>query len=73
MENPMMKLLEKALYFGVRELCEGYLDMPSGCDGCPLFDETNVDEDGNNNCYEALYVRFLNECRDDLKKFGLLS
>lgn len=20
-------------------LCDGFLDMPSGCEGCPIFDE----------------------------------
>ena len=36
-----------------RVLCEAFLDMPSGCDGCPLYDENRIDEDGNAIC--ALY------------------
>ena len=31
------------------KLCDGFLDMPSGCDGCPLATE-NYDEDGNMIC-----------------------
>lgn len=31
-------------------LCEGFLDMPSGCEGCPLFDEDSLDADGNSIC-----------------------
>ena len=33
-----------------KKLCEGYLDMPSGCEGCPLFNEDYIDEDGNMVC-----------------------
>lgn len=31
------------------KLCSGYLDMPSGCEGCPLA-TTNYDADGNMIC-----------------------
>lgn len=31
------------------KLCDGFLDMPSGCDGCPLATE-NYDDDGNMIC-----------------------
>lgn len=31
-------------------LCEGFLDMPSGCDGCPLVDTMIIDEEGNGIC-----------------------
>lgn len=33
-----------------RLLCEGYLDMPSGCDGCPLADTMVEDDEGNGVC-----------------------
>lgn len=33
-----------------RLLCEGYLDMPCGCDGCPLVDTTVEDDEGNGVC-----------------------
>ena len=26
------------------------IDMPSGCEGCPLFNEDEIDEDGNCVC-----------------------
>lgn len=31
------------------KLCDGFLDNPSGCDGCPLATE-NYDDDGNMIC-----------------------
>lgn len=31
------------------KLCSGYLDMPSGCEGCPLA-TTNYDADDNMLC-----------------------
>lgn len=31
-------------------LCEGFLDMPCGCEGCPLYNEDNLDDDGNMVC-----------------------
>lgn len=42
-----------------RQLCEGFLDMPSGCDGCPLVDTQILDEEGNGIC--ALYRRSSDE------------
>lgn len=42
------ELLEWISIAGI--LCDGYLDMPSGCEGCPLFDEDEIDEDGNCIC-----------------------
>lgn len=33
-----LELVEKAINFAMSELCDGYLDMPSGCEGCPLWD-----------------------------------
>ena len=32
------------------KLCDRFLDMPSGCEGCPLFDEDFLDEEGNMIC-----------------------
>ena len=31
------------------KMCDVFLDMPSGCDGCPLSTE-NYDDDGNMIC-----------------------
>lgn len=31
-------------------LCNGFLDMPCACECCPLFDEDNLDDDGNMVC-----------------------
>ena len=33
-----------------KQLCDGFRDMPSGCEGCPLFDEDFLDEEGNMIC-----------------------
>lgn len=37
-------------------VCESASDSPCGCDACLLFDESNIDEDGNSNCpmYEII-------------------
>lgn len=32
------------------ELCDGFMDMPCGCEGCPLYDEDSLDDDGNMVC-----------------------
>lgn len=47
-----IKRVEEAEIFKkvAREMCDGYLDMPSGCEGCPLFDEDKLDVDGNCHC-----------------------
>lgn len=41
------------------KLCDGYLDMPSGCDGCPLSTE-NYDDDGNMICL----LNYVDECEE---------
>lgn len=71
MNNAMMDLLKSAVYFGMSELCGGFLDMPSGCDGCPLYDEENVDGDGDNRCYEVHFQRFLDKNREAIQSLGL--
>ena len=45
-----LELIREAINFAMYELCGGYLDMPSGCDGCPLCDLDNLDDDGNVDC-----------------------
>lgn len=72
MNNAVMDLLRSAVYHGMKDLCSGYLDMPCGCGGCPLYDENDVDDDGNVNCYDALFEKFLNEHREELADLGLM-
>ena len=56
-----LELIEKAISFAMQELCEGYLDMPSGCDGCPLCDFENFDDDGNGDCRGKMFRDFLKQ------------
>lgn len=37
-------LLEES-YEIIKMLCDGMMDMPSGCDGCPLCDEIKCDKE----------------------------
>lgn len=49
------------------KLCEGYLDMPCSCDGCPLCDTMDYDDDGNVVC--VLYRKDADKyrCHDLMK------
>ena len=38
-------------------LCEGFLDMPSGCDGCPLSETQTLEKDRNAICELERYLR----------------
>ena len=38
-------------------LCEGYREMPSGCEGCPLFDLEECEKDEEH--YKCDYVKIL--------------
>lgn len=50
-------------------LCDGYLDMPSGCEGCPMWDENNLDDDGNVNCRGVIFMEFAKKHPDDLMPY----
>lgn len=54
-----LELVRKAINFAMEALCDGYLDMPSGCDGCPLCDWDNLDEDGNIDCRGEMFRQFV--------------
>lgn len=45
-----IELVKEAINFAMSALCDGYLDMPSSCEGCPMWDKDNLDDDGNVNC-----------------------
>lgn len=34
----------------IETLCDGYRNMPCGCESCPYFDEDSIDEDGEFSC-----------------------
>lgn len=46
----------KKLIDYAEQVCESASSSPCGCDACLLFDESNIDEDGNCNCpmYEVI-------------------
>ena len=55
------ELCEKAIDFAMSALCDGFLDMPSGCGGCPLYDPDDLDDDGNANCRESMLRQFVDK------------
>ena len=59
------ELAQKAIDFAMSALCDGYLDMPSGCEGCPLWDPDDLDDDGNSNCRDVMLKEFLEMCPDE--------
>ena len=61
-----IELVKEAINFAMSALCDGYLDMPSGCEGCPLWDEDNLDDYGNVNCRGAIFMEFAKKHPDDL-------
>ena len=54
-----LELIRKAINFAMYELCDGYLDMPSGCDGCPLNGIGNIDENGDVDCRGEMFRQFV--------------
>ena len=56
-----LELVEKAINFAMKDLCDGYLDRPCGCDGCPLCDEDNMDADGNVDCRGKMLREFIKQ------------
>lgn len=43
-------------------LCEGYSDMPCGCEGCPIWSEDLIDENGE---WECDLYKTINEVREN--------
>ena len=54
-----LELIRDAINFAMEDLFDGYLDMPSGCDGCPLCDLGNLDDDGNVDCRGEMFRSFI--------------
>ena len=63
-QNINLELVKKAIEFAMSPLCDGYLDMPSGCEGCPQWDEDYMDEDGNIDCRGAILKDFIEKHKD---------
>lgn len=61
-----LELVKQAIDFAMFDLCDGYLDMPNGCEGCPLWNEDAMDEHGNVNCRETMLKKFIGEHKDML-------
>ena len=53
------ELVREAINFAMSALCDGYLDMPCGCDGCPLCDIDTIDDDGNRDCRKRVFEEFV--------------
>ena len=54
-----LELIREAINFAMEELCDGYLDMPSGCHGCPLYDWDKLDDDAYINCRGDMFRAFI--------------
>ena len=53
------ELVREAINFAMSALCDGYLDMPCGCDGCTLCDIDTIDDDGNPDCRKRVFEEFV--------------
>ena len=62
-----LELVEKAIDFAMDDLCDGYLDMPCGCYGCPLWDEDDMDDDGNVDCRGKMLRKFVEQHREEFE------
>ena len=62
------ELAKAAINFAMQSLCEGYLDMSSGCEGCPLWSEDDMDDDGNVNCRGNMFRNFIQTCPEEFEK-----
>ena len=62
------ELAEAAINFAMQSLCEGYLDMPSGCEGCPLWSEDDMDDDGNVDCRGNMFRSFIRAHSEEFEK-----
>lgn len=54
-----LELIREAIDFGMGALSDGYLNMPSGCDGCPLRDWDNLDDAGDIDCRVEMFRAFI--------------
>lgn len=61
-----MELVEKAIDFAMSDLCDGYLDMPCSCEGCPLWSEDNMDDDGNVDCRGGILKEFIKQHKEEI-------
>ena len=62
-----LELVEKAIDFAMDDLCSGYLDMPCGCDGCPLWNEDDMDDDGNVDCRGKMLREFIEQHKEEFE------
>lgn len=62
--NIKLELVKQAINFAMSDLCDGYRNMPSGCEGCPLWDEDAMDEKGNVDCLGTMLKDFIKKHKD---------
>lgn len=65
-----LELVKEAINFAMSDLCDGYIAMPCGCEGCPLWDEDSVDEDGNVACRENMLRAFIKQNKEEFVEDG---
>jgi hypothetical protein len=61
------ELAEAAINVAMRALCRGFLGMPSGCEGCPLWNEDDMDADGNVDCRGNMLREFVEQHKDEFE------
>lgn len=62
-----LELVEKAIRFAMENLCGGYLDMPCGCEGCPFWNEDEMDDDGNIDCRGKMLRAFVTQHKEEFE------
>ena len=62
-----LELVKKAINFAMDDLCGGYLDMPCGCEGCPLWDKNDMDDDGNVDCRGIMLRAFIVQHKEEFE------
>lgn len=66
-----LELVKKAINFAMYDLCDGYLDMPCGCEDCPLWNESNMDDDGNVDCRGKMLRDFIEQYEEEFDKVNI--
>lgn len=63
-----VELIKRAIEFAMGDLCNGFLDMPCGCEGCPLWNVNDADKNGSVDCRGNVLKAFLEEYPEELKE-----
>lgn len=66
-----LELVKKAINFAMSDLCDGYLDMPCGCEGCSLWNEDDMDDEGNVDCRGKMLREFIEQYEEESNKVNM--